>query len=103
MQARGAQPFTRGTHRARLGTLVRLAPAEELERIMSRVLEVWSGDPMPSVSGEEARTRLGEKDGRACLAVEPMSCPRDAFNSGLDLIWLLLGAEHKMMWKISAI
>ena len=27
---------------------------------MSRVLEVWSGDPMPGVSEEDARTRLGE-------------------------------------------
>ena len=27
---------------------------------MSRVLEVWSGDPMSGVSEEEARTRLGE-------------------------------------------
>ena len=27
---------------------------------MSRVLEVWSGDPMPGVSREDARTRLGE-------------------------------------------
>ena len=39
---------------------MRLAPSEELEKIMSRVLEVWSGDPMPGVSEEEARTRLGE-------------------------------------------
>ena len=27
---------------------------------MSRVLEVWAADPMPGVSEEDARTRLGE-------------------------------------------
>ncbi len=27
---------------------------------MSRVLEVWSGDPVAGVSEEDARTRLGE-------------------------------------------
>lgn len=47
--------------------------------------------------------RTDEKNSRMCLAVEPMSCPPDAFNSGLDLIWLQSGAERTMMWKISAI
>ncbi|HEY4898580.1 MAG TPA: aldose 1-epimerase family protein [Candidatus Nanopelagicaceae bacterium] len=47
--------------------------------------------------------RSGAKNGRMCLAVEPMSCPPDAFNSGIDLIWLQPGAEHTMTWKICAI
>jgi aldose 1-epimerase len=47
--------------------------------------------------------RIDEKNSRTCLAVEPMSCPPDAFNSGIDLIWLLPGAEHTMTWKICAI
>lgn len=47
--------------------------------------------------------RDGEHDSRICLAVEPMSCPPDAFNSGIDLIWLLPCDEHKMTWKICAI
>ncbi len=47
--------------------------------------------------------RIGEKNSRMCLAVEPMSCPPDAFNSKVDLIWLQPGAEHTMAWKISAI
>ena len=52
--------FTRGSPGGRLWTLVRPAPYEESERIMSRVLEVWSADPMAGVSEEDARTRLGE-------------------------------------------
>lgn len=47
--------------------------------------------------------RDGGHDSRICLAVEPMSCPPDAFNSGIDLIWLLPCDEHKMTWKICAI
>jgi len=47
--------------------------------------------------------RIGEKNSRTCLAVEPMSCPPDAFNSGRDLIWLQSGDEHTMTWRISAI
>ncbi|WP_285244145.1 aldose 1-epimerase family protein [Pseudarthrobacter sp. fls2-241-R2A-127] len=41
-------------------------------------------------------TRLG-------LAVEPMSCPPDAFNSGKDLIRLLAGEEHRLSCSIFAL
>ena len=47
--------------------------------------------------------RIGERSNRTCLAVEPMSCPPDAFNSGIDLIWLQPGDKHQMTWKICAI
>ncbi|UKA49504.1 aldose 1-epimerase family protein [Arthrobacter sp. FW305-123] len=38
--------------------------------------------------------------GRLGLAVEPMTCPPDAFNSGTDLIRLEPGAEHTASWSI---
>ncbi|MCM0616407.1 aldose 1-epimerase family protein [Paenarthrobacter sp. TYUT067] len=38
--------------------------------------------------------------GRIGLAVEPMTCPPDAFNSGTDLIRLEPGAEHRASWSI---
>jgi aldose 1-epimerase len=41
-------------------------------------------------------TRLG-------LAVEPMTCPPDAFNSGTDLIRLEPGASHSAAWSIYAL
>lgn len=47
--------------------------------------------------------RDGGKDSRTCLAVEPMTCPPDAFNSGLDLIILAKNQEHESRWLISAI
>lgn len=37
---------------------------------------------------------------RIGLAVEPMSCPPDAFNSGTDLVRLEPGATHTAWWAI---
>jgi aldose 1-epimerase len=41
-------------------------------------------------------TRLG-------LAVEPMTCPPEAFNSGEDLVVLEPGETHRTGWTISAL
>lgn len=40
---------------------------------------------------------------RTGLALEPMTCPPDAFNSGRDLVWLDPGATHDVAWRISAV
>lgn len=40
---------------------------------------------------------------RIGLAVEPMTCPPDAFNSGVDLIVLDPGAEASASWRFSAL
>lgn len=37
---------------------------------------------------------------RIGLAVEPMTCPPDAFNSGVDLVTLTPGASHAASWRI---
>lgn len=42
----------------------------------------------------------GEKLARAGLAVEPMSCPPDAFNSGIDLVCLKPGDTHQLRFSI---
>ncbi|MGI3779255.1 MAG: aldose 1-epimerase family protein [Janthinobacterium lividum] len=39
---------------------------------------------------------------RAGLAVEPMSCPPDAFNSGEGRVVLTDGKDHTASWRISA-
>jgi len=39
---------------------------------------------------------------RRGLAVEPMTCPPDAFNSGQDLVRLEPGATHEASWRIFA-
>jgi len=40
---------------------------------------------------------------RRGLAVEPMTCPPDVFNSGTDLVVLQPGAEHAASWSIRGI
>ncbi|PRB05133.1 galactose mutarotase [Microbacterium sp. MYb72] len=40
---------------------------------------------------------------RIGLAVEPMTCPPDAFTSGVDLVVLAPGAEHAASWRIRAL
>jgi len=45
---------------------------------------------------DESRSRLG-------LAVEPMSCAPDAFNSGVDLRVLAPGENFEINWRIAAI
>jgi aldose 1-epimerase len=42
------------------------------------------------------------QESRRGLAVEPMTCPPDAFNSGTDLIVLLPGGSHSANWRIAA-
>jgi aldose 1-epimerase len=39
--------------------------------------------------------------GHAGIAVEPMTCPPDAFNSGTDLVVLEPGARHEASWTVS--
>lgn len=40
---------------------------------------------------------------RRGLAVEPMTCPPDAFNTGEDLVVLAPGAEHAASWTVGAL
>nr|WP_256939740.1 hypothetical protein [Arthrobacter sp. BF1] len=40
---------------------------------------------------------------RIGLAVEPMTCPPDAFNSQLDLIVLPAGESHSAQWSIRSL
>lgn len=47
--------------------------------------------------------RDGGENSREALAVEPMTCPPDAFNSGIDLIVLKPGESHCATWYIEGI
>ncbi|KDA06701.1 galactose mutarotase [Microbacterium sp. CH12i] len=47
-------------------------------------------------TGDAATHRIG-------LAVEPMTCPPDAFNSGVDLLVLEPGADASASWRFTAI
>jgi aldose 1-epimerase len=56
-----------------------------------RWLQIHTADKLPP-----ALNRLG-------LAVEPMTCPPDAFNSGVDVIRLEPGEVHQAAWSIFAL
>jgi len=53
-----------------------------------RYLQLFTGDPLPDVS-------------RRSLAVEPMTCPPNAFRAGEDLIRLEPGATVVSAWGIT--
>ena len=44
----------------------------------------------------------GDRLARTGVAVEPMTCPPNAFNSGVDLLWLRPSASHVFTWKLDA-
>ncbi|MBT2483644.1 MULTISPECIES: aldose 1-epimerase family protein [unclassified Microbacterium] len=57
----------------------------------------------PWVQVHTADTPAEPSTHRIGLAVEPMTCPPDAFNSGADLVTLAPGATHAAAWSIRAV
>lgn len=41
--------------------------------------------------------------GGPAVAVEPMTCPPGAFNSGVDVTWLERGQTHSVTWRLRAV
>ena len=64
------------------------------------VAMTW-GPELPWVQVHTA-DRPDPADDRVGLAVEPMTCPPDAFSSGTDLVRLAPGEQHTAAWTISA-
>lgn len=62
----------------------------------------WNPAVLPWVQIHTADTTTPETN-RMGLAVEPMTCPPDAFNSGHDLISLRPGERHEASWVIAAL
>ncbi len=62
----------------------------------------WDPVALPWVQVHTADVPAPEPS-RAGLALEPMSCPPDAFNSGVDLRILSPGATMRDEWTISAL
>lgn len=58
--------------------------------------EQWPWLQVHTADKPQAPSRIG-------LAVEPMTCPPDAFNSGRDLIRLAPGQMHEASWIIRAL
>ena len=65
------------------------------------VAMTW-GEACPWVQLHTADHAIPERH-RIGLAVEPMTCPPNAFNSGEDLVALLPGTTHNADWTIHAL
>jgi aldose 1-epimerase len=65
------------------------------------VAMTW-GPELPWVQVHTADRPEREND-RVGLAVEPMTCPPDAFTSGIDLVRLAPGETHAASWTIAAL
>ncbi|MCQ9367397.1 aldose 1-epimerase family protein [Brevibacterium sp. 91QC2O2] len=66
-----------------------------------RVTLSWDSREMPWVQVFTADLGIAGMDRRG-LAVEPSTCPPDAFNSGTNLIVLEPGQEHRALWHLAA-
>lgn len=62
----------------------------------------WDSDALPWVQVHTADRPEPDAD-RVGLAVEPMTCPPDAFRSGRDLLVLRPGEEHAASWTVGAL
>ena len=63
----------------------------------------WDPGVLPWVQVHTADLGAGATGSRDGLAVEPMTCPPDAFNSGTDLVSLDPGEAHEASWTICAL
>lgn len=75
-----------------------------IEFYNSRGTGVWiSSDENAKWCQVHTADRDGGKGSRMQLAVEPMTCAADSFNSKEDVIELAPGETHSMYWKIGAL
>lgn len=63
---------------------------------------VSAGDDTPWMQAFTADSSDPDKN-RVGVAVEPMTCPPDAFNSGTDLTMIAPAASHRVQWNIRAV
>lgn len=79
----------------------RMAHVDLVARSGTGVRMSWESDcPWVQIHTPQAP---GPDGWRSALAVEPMTCPPDAFNSGTDLVVLGPDQEHAVRWQISAL
>jgi aldose 1-epimerase len=61
---------------------------------------VWHPRVLPWLQVHTGDLPDEPENDRRGLAVEPMTCPPDAFNSGEDLVVLAPGEEHVASWTV---
>ncbi len=77
-----------------------LARAELADPGAARVIEVWMDERFKYLMCFTGDT-LGETERRRAVALEPMTCPPDAFRSGVDLLVLEPGQRFEGSWGIT--
>lgn len=82
---------------------VKMAEVRLLAPEGTGVLMRWDPLTLPWVQIHTADRPDAPELSRIGMAVEPMSCPPDAFNSGQDLIILPLHGRHEASWTITAL
>ena len=78
------------------------ATVEVVARDGRGVAMSWAVSELPWVQVHTGDRPEPELD-RLGLAVEPMTCPPDAFTSGVDLVRLAPGESHTAAWTLAAI
>ncbi len=79
-----------------------LVRARVLAEDGSGVVSTWDPDGLPWVQVHTADLPSPEET-RAGLAVEPMTCPPDAYNSGTDLRVVAPGGTTSAAWTLAAV
>ncbi len=65
-------------------------------------VEMTWGEGLPWVQVHTA-DRPDPEDDRVGVALEPMTCPPDAFGTGVGVVTLAPGASHSATWRIAAL
>jgi aldose 1-epimerase len=78
-----------------------MARATLSDPVTGRGVEVWVDDRYRYLMCYTGDTAHDESLRRRAVAIEPMTCPPDAFRSGRDLVVLDPGDEWESTWGIS--
>lgn len=80
--------------------LIAGASAQVLTAPDGRSVTLWGDEGIKYVQVFTTRSFGTETAGDVAIAIEPMSAPADAFNSGQDLRWLDAGESWTLRWGI---
>lgn len=73
---------------------------QTLEAPDGRTVSMWGDDHFRYVQVYTSRTLKTLKEGEMAIAIEPMTAPTDALNSGTGLKWLAPGETWSVSWGI---
>ncbi|MHB1575496.1 MAG: aldose 1-epimerase family protein [Candidatus Dormibacteria bacterium] len=80
-----------------------MAEVRLTDRTSQRGVRLWCDQSLPYLQVFTGDTLADPTVRRRSLAVEPMSCPPNAFRSGRDLVILEPGASYSASWGLAAI